>query len=83
MQLEKLILEYKPTMLFVEHDSKFCEKIATKVIELEGEAWTGTNEKTCWKEEGEAYISTVLFDDECEVLHNRVTLEQIKPMADK
>ena len=34
MQLEKLILEYQPTMLFVEHDRSFCEKIATKVIEL-------------------------------------------------
>ena len=34
MQLEKLILEYQPTMLFVEHDRTFCEKIATKVIEL-------------------------------------------------
>ena len=26
MQLEKLILEYRPTMLFVEHDGRFCEK---------------------------------------------------------
>ena len=34
MQIEKLLLEYKPTMLFVEHDVKFCEKIATKIIEL-------------------------------------------------
>ena len=34
MQLEKLILEYRPTMLFVEHDGRFCEKIATEVIEL-------------------------------------------------
>ena len=34
MQLERLILEYRPTMLFVEHDRSFCEKIATKVIEL-------------------------------------------------
>lgn len=34
MQLERLILKYEPTMLFVEHDRKFCEKIATKVIEL-------------------------------------------------
>ena len=34
MQIEKLILEYAPTMLFVEHDKKFCEKIATKVVEL-------------------------------------------------
>lgn len=35
------------------------------------------------KEEGEAYISTVLFDDTCEVLHDRISLEQIQPMTDK
>ena len=34
MQIEKLLLAYKPTMLFVEHDIKFCEKIATGTIEL-------------------------------------------------
>lgn len=34
MQIEKLLLEYRPTMLFVEHDARFCEKIATKIIEL-------------------------------------------------
>ena len=34
------------------------------------------------KEEGEAYISTVLFDDTCEVLHDRVLINQIKPMTD-
>ena len=34
MQLEKLIWEYRPTMLFVENDRSFGEKIATKVIEL-------------------------------------------------
>ena len=34
MQLEKLILEYQPTVIFVEHDTSFCKKIATKVIEL-------------------------------------------------
>lgn len=34
MQLERLILEYQPTMLFVEHDRKFCEKVATKVVKL-------------------------------------------------
>ena len=34
MQIEKLLLEYKPTMLFVEHDTCFQEKIATKIIEL-------------------------------------------------
>lgn len=34
MQLEKLLLTYQPTMLFVEHDAKFCKKIATKIIRL-------------------------------------------------
>lgn len=32
MQLEKLILDFCPTMLFVEHDKAFCDKIATKTI---------------------------------------------------
>lgn len=34
MQIEDLILRYKPTMVFVEHDKAFCDKTATKVIEL-------------------------------------------------
>ena len=34
MQIEKLLLEYKPTIIFVEHDSAFCESIATKTVEL-------------------------------------------------
>ena len=34
MQLEQLILAYEPTILFVEHDVKFCEKIATQVVKL-------------------------------------------------
>ncbi len=34
MQIEKLLLEYKPTLLFVEHDKRFCENIATKIVEL-------------------------------------------------
>lgn len=34
MQIEKLLLAYRPTMLFVEHDVRFREKIATKVIRL-------------------------------------------------
>jgi len=34
MQIEKLLLDYQPTMLFVEHDVKFCEKIATRVVEF-------------------------------------------------
>lgn len=34
MQIEKLIEKYKPTMLIVEHDVRFREKLATKEIEL-------------------------------------------------
>ena len=34
MQIEKLLSEYQPTMLFVEHDVCFREKMATKIIEL-------------------------------------------------
>lgn len=34
MQLEQLILAYEPTILFVEHDVKFCEQIATQVVKL-------------------------------------------------
>lgn len=33
-QIEDLILEYEPTMLLVEHDQMFCERIATKVVEV-------------------------------------------------
>ncbi len=35
------------------------------------------------KEEGECYVSTVLFDNVSEVLHDRVRLSDIKPMTDK
>lgn len=31
-QIEDLILEYRPTLLFVEHDRTFCEKISTETI---------------------------------------------------
>ncbi len=34
MQIEKLILEYNPTMIFVEHDYMFNENIATKIVKL-------------------------------------------------
>ena len=34
MQIEELLLEYSPTMLFVEHDNEFCKNIATKIFEL-------------------------------------------------
>ena len=34
MQLENLIIEFAPTMVFVEHDASFRRNIATKTIEL-------------------------------------------------
>ena len=34
MQIENLILEYKPTMLLVEHDVRFREKIATRIVDM-------------------------------------------------
>ncbi len=34
MQLEKLIDTYKPTMILVEHDERFREKIGTKLVEF-------------------------------------------------
>ena len=34
MQIEKLITDFEPTIVFVEHDKAFCDNIATKIIEL-------------------------------------------------
>lgn len=34
MQLEELICRFRPTMLLVEHDKAFVDKVATKVIEF-------------------------------------------------
>ena len=34
MQIEELLSEYKPTMIFVEHDRAFAEKIANKTVYL-------------------------------------------------
>jgi lincosamide and streptogramin A transport system ATP-binding/permease protein len=36
MQIEELILAYKPTLLFVEHDRAFCDNIATGTVTLGG-----------------------------------------------
>ena len=36
MQIERLLTEYKPTLLFVEHDAAFCQNIATKTVEITG-----------------------------------------------
>lgn len=35
------------------------------------------------KETGEAYVSTILFDNECEVLHDRVSMEKVPVMTEE
>lgn len=34
MQIEELILKFKPTMILVEHDKMFMKHVATKIVEL-------------------------------------------------
>lgn len=34
-------------------------------------------------EDGEAIVSTVLFDNKCEVIHNRADIQKIQPLTDK
>lgn len=34
IQIEELLLKFKPTMLFVEHDKTFSDNISTKIIEM-------------------------------------------------
>lgn len=34
MQIEELILKFKPTMILVEHDKAFMENVATRVVEI-------------------------------------------------
>ena len=34
MQIEALLLEFQPTILFVEHDKAFCDNVATKIVKL-------------------------------------------------
>lgn len=35
------------------------------------------------KADGEALVSTVLFDNMCEVIHDRMNIRDIKPMTDR
>ena len=34
IQLEELLLEFKPSMILVEHDVRFQEKIATRIVNI-------------------------------------------------
>lgn len=35
MQIEELLLKFRPTMVLVEHDTAFIEKVGTKIVKLE------------------------------------------------
>ena len=35
------------------------------------------------KEDGEAFVSTVLFDDSCDVIHDRVKISDVKELTDE
>ena len=35
------------------------------------------------KEDGEAYVSTILFDDKCEVLHDRISMDKVPVMTEE
>ncbi|MCR4706281.1 MAG: hypothetical protein K5641_09490 [Lachnospiraceae bacterium] len=52
---------------------------------LEGDTIGGFNSmiEKQRKEEGEAFISTVLFDDRSEVLYDRVPVKKVEPMTDR
>lgn len=34
IQIEELLLQFRPTMLFVEHDRAFCERTATRIVRM-------------------------------------------------
>ena len=52
---------------------------------LEGDTIGGFNSMLTKQknEEGEAVVSTVLFDNECEIIHDRVDIQKIEPMTRK
>ncbi len=35
IQIENMILEYAPTMILIEHDRTFIEKVATDIVKLD------------------------------------------------
>ena len=52
---------------------------------LEGDTIGGFNSmiEKQKKEEGEALITTVLFDDRCEIIHDRAGIQSIEPLTEK
>lgn len=52
---------------------------------LEGDTIGGFNSMIAKQKrtDGEALISTVLFDSECEVIHDRIDIRKIEPMTEK
>ena len=52
---------------------------------LEGDTIGGFNSliEKQKKQDGTCYVSTILFDNESQVLHDRVKLQDVKPMTDR
>ena len=52
---------------------------------LEGDTIGGFNSliEKQMQQDGACYVSTILFDNESQVLHDRVKLEDVKPMTDR
>ena len=52
---------------------------------LEGDTIGGFNSmlEKQKKQPGEAFVSTVLFDSQTEVIHDRVRLDKVRPLTDK
>ena len=46
MQIENVILEYQPSMVLVEHDQVFLERVATNILDLEGGRVSGSSIST-------------------------------------
>ena len=35
IQIEELLLRFRPTIVFVEHDKAFCEHVATRIVSMQ------------------------------------------------
>jgi len=65
MQIEELLLEYSPTLLFVEHDSEFYKNIATDIFEiLSGDRDVFSEKKVVTsKSRGKLYCKMLIFSN--------------------
>lgn len=50
IQIEKLINNFNPTMIFVEHDAAFCQNTANKTVVLQNKCYSNGLYKNCWED---------------------------------